>query len=120
MSPFFEVSSLTKGFGGLLALNHVNFNIERDEMVGLIGPNGSGKTTLIRCIMGILKPDSGQVQFRGKEITRKSTWDIVDRGIAGTFQIVKPFRRLPVIANVMVSCLCPRAGRTGEWVKRVE
>jgi len=120
LAPFFEIENLTKHFGGLLALDHVQFKVEKDEIVGLIGPNGSGKTTLLRCILGILKPDSGWVRFKGKDITRHNTWDVVNQGIAGTFQIVKPFRRLPVIANVMVSCLSPRAGRTGEWVKKVE
>jgi branched-chain amino acid transport system ATP-binding protein len=120
LASFFEVENLTKRFGGLTALNKVSLQIARDEIVGLIGPNGSGKTTLIRCILGILKPDTGRVQFKEKNITRHSTWSIVNRGIAGTFQVVKPFRRLPVIANVMVGCLCPRARRSGEWVKRLE
>lgn len=120
LTSFFEVEKLTKSFGGLLALDNISFKIDKDEIVGLIGPNGSGKTTLLRCVLGILKPDSGLVRFKGEDITKHSTWNIVNRGIAGTFQVVKPFRRLPVIANVMVSCLCPRAARTGEWVKRVE
>ena len=120
MASFFEVENLTKRFGGLTALNKVSFQIAKDEIVGLIGPNGSGKTTLIRCILGILKPDTGRVQFKEENVTRQSTWSIVNRGIAGTFQVVKPFRRLPVIANVMVGCLCPRARRSGEWVKRLE
>jgi branched-chain amino acid transport system ATP-binding protein len=86
----------------------------------LIGPNGAGKTTLLRLITGILKPDEGSVRFKGKEIVGKKTWDIVNLGIACTFQNMRPFRRLPIIANVMVSCLSPRAMKRGEWVKRVE
>ena len=120
MAPFFEVDNLTKSFGGLVAVNEVSFKIERDEIVGLIGPNGSGKTTLIRCILGILKPDSGKVRFKGEDITKRRPWDVVQKGIVGTFQVVKPFRRLPIIANVMVGCLCPRATKRGEWVKRAE
>ncbi len=120
MVSFFEVENLYKRFGGLTALNDVSFKLKRDEIVGLIGPNGSGKTTLIRCVLGILKPDSGRVRFRGKDITRRRTWGIVNRGIVGTFQVVKPFRRLPVITNVMVGCLSQRARRSGEWVKRLE
>ncbi len=120
MAPFFEVENLTKRFGGLLAVKEVSFRVERDEIVGLIGPNGAGKTTLIRCILGILKPDSGKVSFKGEDITRRRPWDVVQRGIVGTFQVVKPFRRLPIIANVMVGCLSPRVKKRGEWVKRVE
>jgi len=117
---FLEVEGLTKTFGGLSAVNNVSFKIERDEIVGLIGPNGSGKTTLIRCILGILRPDSGKVLLDGKDVTRKRPWEIVQRGMVGTFQVVKPFRHLPIIANVMVGCLCPRITKRGEWVKRVE
>ena len=118
--PFLEVEKLTKRFGGIVAVNNVSFRIGRAEIVGLIGPNGSGKTTLIRLITGILKPDAGKVRFRGDDITGRRPWHIVDKGIAGTFQVVKPFRRLPCIANVMVACLSPRAAKRGEWVKRVE
>jgi len=118
--PFFEVENLTKRFGGLTAVNRVSFQIGRDEIVGLIGPNGAGKTTLLRLITGILRPDSGRVRFKGKDITRFKPWAIVDQGITGTFQITRPFRRLPIIANVMVPCLCPRALKRGEWVKKIE
>jgi branched-chain amino acid transport system ATP-binding protein len=92
----------------------------RDEIIGLIGPNGAGKTTLLRLITGILKSDSGMIKFKGKKIVGMKTWDIVNFGIAGTFQNMRPFRRLPIIANVMVSCLSPRSMKRGEWVKRIE
>ena len=118
--PFLEIKSLNKDFGGLRAVNNVSFPMGRDEILGLIGPNGSGKTTLLRLITGILKPDSGGIRFKGKNIVGRKTWDIVNRGIACTFQNMRPFRRLPIIANVMVSCLSPRAMKRGEWVKRVE
>ena len=119
-SPFFEVEQLTKRFGGLTAVNGVSFQIGREEMVGLIGPNGAGKTTLLRMITSILKPDSGRVRFKGRDITGAKAWDIVNWGIAGTFQVTRPFRHLPIIANVMVPCLSPRAMKRGEWVKRIE
>jgi len=118
--PFFEVEQLTKRFGGLTAVNGVSFQIDRDEIVGLIGPNGAGKTTLLRLITSILKPDSGRVRFKGRDITGAKAWDIVNWGIAGTFQVTRPFRHLPIIANVMVPCLSPRAMKRGEWVKRIE
>jgi branched-chain amino acid transport system ATP-binding protein len=117
---FLEVKGLTKNFGGLRAVNDVGFSMERDQILGLIGPNGAGKTTLLRLITGILKPDAGNVRFMGKEIVGRKTWDIVNMGIACTFQNMRPFRRLPIIANVMVSCLSPRAMKRGEWVKRLE
>jgi branched-chain amino acid transport system ATP-binding protein len=117
---FLQIKGLTKNFGGLRAVNEVGFSMERDQILGLIGPNGAGKTTLLRLITGILKPDVGSVRFMGKEIAGRKTWDIVNMGIACTFQNMRPFRRLPIIANVMVSCLSPRAMKSGEWVKRLE
>jgi branched-chain amino acid transport system ATP-binding protein len=117
---FLEIKKLTKSFGGLRAVNDIGFSMERDQILGLIGPNGAGKTTLLRLITGILKPDAGSVRFMGKEIVGRKIWDIVNMGIACTFQNMRPFRRLPIIANVMVSCLSPRAMKSGEWVKRLE
>jgi branched-chain amino acid transport system ATP-binding protein len=117
--PFLQIKDLTKNFGGLRAVNNVTFSMERDHILGLIGPNGAGKTTLLRLMTGILKPDGGSVRFMGKEIVGRKTWDIVNMGIACTFQNMRPFRRLPIIANVMVSCLSPRAMKRGEWVKRL-
>ena len=118
--PFLELDGLLKNFGGLRAVDNVSFSMNRDEVLGLIGPNGAGKTTLVRLITSILKPDSGSIRFKGKSIIGLKTWDIINLGIACTFQNMRPFRRLPIIANVMVSCLCPRAMKRGEWVKRVE
>jgi len=119
-SPFLEVKNVTKDFGGIRAVNDVSFTVGRDEMVGLIGPNGAGKSTCIRNIMGIFKPTSGNIMFKGRDITGQMVAKTVNMAMACTFQIVKPFRRLPVISNVMVSCLCARSKRKGEWVKTVE
>jgi branched-chain amino acid transport system ATP-binding protein len=117
---FLEISGLCKSFGGLNATNEINFSVGREEMVGLIGPNGAGKTTLVRLINGILKPDKGRIRFKGKNIAGRKAYDIVNMGIASTFQNMRPFRRLPIVANVMVSCMSPRAMKRGEWVKKVE
>jgi len=117
---FLEIDGLMKDFGGLRAIDNVSFSMHRDQILGLIGPNGAGKTTLVRLITGILRPDSGSIRFKGKNIIGLKTWDVINLGIACTFQNMRPFRRLPIIANVMVSCLCPRAMKRGEWVKRVE
>jgi branched-chain amino acid transport system ATP-binding protein len=118
--PLLKITHLSKRFGGLIAANDISLTMDRREVIGLIGPNGAGKTTLLRLIMGILQPDTGSVRYNGKDIVGRKTWDIVNLGIASTFQNMRPFRRLPIIANVMVSCLCPRAMKRGEWVKRIE
>ena len=118
--PFLVVDKIRKDFGGLRAVNDVSFSLRRDEIIGLIGPNGAGKSTILHLILGILQADAGQVNFKGKKLLGKKTWDIVNLGIAGTFQNMRPFRRLPTIANVIVSCLSPRAMKRGEWVKRIE
>ena len=118
--PFFRTEHLVKRFGGLTAVNDVGFELARDQIVGLIGPNGAGKTTLLRLITKILAPDSGRIVFNGADITALRPWDVVNRGIAGTFQNTRPFRHLPIIANVMVPLVAPRARRRGEWVKKVE
>jgi branched-chain amino acid transport system ATP-binding protein len=119
-APFFSVDKLTKRFGGLTAVNAVSFALARDEIVGLIGPNGAGKTTLLRLITKILRPDEGRIVFNGEDITGLRPWDVVERGIAGTFQNTRPFRHLPIVANVMVPLVAPRARRRGEGVKSVE
>jgi branched-chain amino acid transport system ATP-binding protein len=119
-TPFFRIDGLTKRFGGLVAVNNVSFELRRDQIVGLIGPNGAGKTTLLRLITKILRPDAGTILFNGEDVSRLRPWEIVERGIAGTFQNTRPFRHLPIIANVMVPLVAPRARRGGEWVKRIE
>ncbi|HEY5634786.1 MAG TPA: ABC transporter ATP-binding protein [Burkholderiaceae bacterium] len=117
---FFSVEDVTKRFGGLTAVDRVSFTLRRDQIVGLIGPNGAGKTTLLRLITKILRPDSGRIRFNGEDITGLKPWDVVNRGIVGTFQNTRPFRHLPIIANVMVPLVAPRARSRGEWVKKIE
>src|ERR1041384_6720017 len=113
-SDFFRVERLTKRFGGLTAVNAVSFALKREELVGLIGPNGAGKTTLLRLITKILRPDSGSIVFNGEDITGLRPWEEVERGIGGTFQNTRPFPHLPIVANVMVPLVAPRARRNGE------
>jgi len=115
-----EVENLTKRFGGLTAVNNVSFHIDEGEVVGLIGPNGAGKTTLFHLLSGFLKPDSGTVKFKGENIVGLAPHKIVNKGIARTHQIVRPFRHLPVIANVMVSLKSPRGNKKIEWIKTIE
>jgi branched-chain amino acid transport system ATP-binding protein len=115
-----EVENLTKRFGGLTAVNNVSFHIDEGEMVGIIGPNGAGKTTLFNLISGFLKPDSGTLKFKGENVTGLEPHVIVNKGIARTFQVVRPFRHLPVIANVMIALKSPRGSRKIEWLKTME
>jgi len=120
VSSFFAVEHLTKRFGGLIAVNNVSFELRRDQIVGLIGPNGAGKTTLLRLITKILRPDDGRILLNSEDLTALRPWEVVERGIAGTFQNTRPFRHLPIVANVMVPLMGPRNRRSGEWVKRIE
>ncbi len=115
-----EARKVSVQFGGLRALSSFDFTLDKGELVGLIGPNGAGKTTLLRLITKILRPDAGRIVFNGEDISDLRAWDIVERGIAGTFQNTRPFRHLPIIANVMVPLVAPRARRHGEWVKAIE
>ena len=115
-----EVENLTKRFGGLTAINKVNFHIDEGEVVGLIGPNGSGKTTLFHLITGFLKADSGTVKFKGENILGLPPHKIVNKGLARTFQVVRPFRHLPTIANVLIALKSPRGSKKIEWVKTPE
>ncbi len=114
---FLEVKGLTKHFGGITAVDNVSFQVHPNEIVGLIGPNGAGKSTLVQMLMRVTKPDSGHIYFRDEEITRLNNWQAVGRGIAGSFQCTRPFRRLPVIANVMVPCTVSRASKRGGQLK---
>jgi len=115
-----EIENLTKRFGGLTAINNVSFHVDEGEIVGLIGPNGAGKTTLFHLITGFLKSDSGTVKFKGEKITGLAPHKIVNKGIARTFQVVRPFRHLPTIANVLVALKSPRGSEKIEWLKTPE
>jgi branched-chain amino acid transport system ATP-binding protein len=100
-----EVSGVRKRFGGLQALDGVSLAVEPGEIVGLIGPNGAGKTTLFHLISGFVAPDAGGVRFAGEPIAGLHPHDVCQRGLARTFQIVKPFHRLAVLENVRVGAL---------------
>lgn len=107
-----EGRNVTKNFGGLTAVDQVDFALEPGEIVGLIGPNGAGKTTLINCITGTLPTNSGQVQFQDRTITGMQPYEIARMGISRTYQIVKPFRNLTVLDNIMVGALFGAKGLT--------
>jgi branched-chain amino acid transport system ATP-binding protein len=97
-----EVASLSKRFGGFVALDAVSLHVGEGERVGLIGPNGSGKTTMINCISGALPCDGGQVVFKGQDVTRLPAYRRVRLGITRSFQIPRPFRSMSVIENLCV------------------
>jgi branched-chain amino acid transport system ATP-binding protein len=97
-----DVSELHKSFGGLVAVDGLTFSIERDEIVGLIGPNGSGKTTTFNLITGFLQPEGGEIVFDGTDITGSKPYDVAKLGLGRTFQITRPFGRLSVFENMLV------------------
>ena len=113
--PILEVVDATKTFGGILALNRFNLQVEKGDILGVICPNGSGKTTLINCITGFIKMTSGKVHFRGKDITGKKAHKIADMGITRTFQIMRHYYSLPAYKNLVIPLFSPRAKRTGGW-----
>lgn len=102
MDMIIETQQLTKKFGGLVAVNQVDFNVEYGEVRGLIGPNGSGKTTLINLITGVYEPTSGKVFFDGKEITGRSPNQIAQLGMMRTFQIPRLFGNMNLIENMLI------------------
>ena len=100
--PLLEVRGLTKRFRGVTALDGVSLAVEAGEAVGIIGPNGAGKTTLYNVISGFAPADAGSVRLRGEEMGGLPANRIVARGLARTFQIPRPFRKLTVAAHVDV------------------
>jgi branched-chain amino acid transport system ATP-binding protein len=111
MPPLLEVENLTKQFGGLTAVSGVNFTVGEGEIIGLIGPNGAGKTTTFNLLTGFEVPTAGAVRFRGQSVTALKPYQICQRGMARTFQIVKPLKRLTVLENVMVGAFCRHRDR---------
>ena len=107
----------TKTFGGLVAVNAVDFEIREGEIFGLIGPNGAGKTTLFRLLSGVYKPNAGSIKLRGQEIGGRSAHAINHLGIATTHQIVRPFPEMTVEKNVLVGVLYGRTGMRGRAAK---
>lgn len=101
--PLLEGRRVTKHYGGLTALNDVDFAIYPGEIVGLIGPNGSGKTTLFDCLSRIEQIDGGRIFFKGKEISKKKPYQIAHMGLARTFQVFRVYRRLSVLENMQLS-----------------
>ncbi|MDY0274352.1 MAG: ABC transporter ATP-binding protein [Desulfomicrobium sp.] len=101
-----SVDGLSKSFGGLMAVNDVSFEVEKDSIVGLIGPNGAGKTTVFNLITGNYQPNTGTVLFDGQNLVGLPTHIIVERGISRTFQTIRLFQNMTVLENVLAGCHC--------------
>lgn len=97
-----EVKGITKRFGGLIAVNNLDLQVDQGEIVGMIGPNGAGKTTAFNMISGVYKPNDGQILFKGNDVTHWRPDQICKIGLTRTFQVVKPFNQLSVRENVIV------------------
>jgi branched-chain amino acid transport system ATP-binding protein len=102
MKALLQTHRLSKRFGGLHALKDVDLEVAEGEILGLIGPNGAGKTTLLRVVVGVYKPEEGEVVFGGEKITGWSPDKVARRGLSLTHQIVKPLQDMSVLENVMV------------------
>jgi branched-chain amino acid transport system ATP-binding protein len=106
-----EIKGLTRYFGGVVAVNNLDFSVNKGELVGLIGPNGSGKTTVFNLITGFLRPNNGKIIFEGEDITRRSPHSIAEKGIVRTFQATNIFPEFTVLKNIMAAChLKPKFG----------
>jgi branched-chain amino acid transport system ATP-binding protein len=112
-----QARRVTKMFGGLAAVSLVDFDLQEGEILGLIGPNGSGKTTLVNVIAGVLPYSDGDVLFRGRSIRGWRPHEIGRLGLSRTFQVVKPFRNLSVLQNVMVGALFGTRGGARDLAK---
>jgi branched-chain amino acid transport system ATP-binding protein len=112
-TPLLQLDQVTIRFGGLTAVNGVNFTVNENELCGLIGPNGAGKTTVFNLITGVYRPTDGTVRFAGRDLIGLRVNDIVALGIARTFQNIRLFGSLSVFDNVRVACNLHR--QTAAW-----
>ena len=100
-----ELQKVTKVFGGLTAVDNVSFGVGKGEIMGLIGPNGAGKSTIVSLIMGVHKPNSGDIRFRGESLLKFKSNQVVEKGICRTFQVEKPLLNMTVTGNVLIGAL---------------
>jgi branched-chain amino acid transport system ATP-binding protein len=101
-NAFFSVSKLFISFGGIKALQDINFTMEKGEIFSVIGPNGAGKTTLFNCISGLYRPDQGKIRFKDNPIEKKTPDAIARLGIARTFQNIELFSHMNTMENIML------------------
>ena len=105
MAEALIIRNISKRFGGLRAVQDLDFSVGEGETVALIGPNGAGKTTSFNLITGFHRPDSGSVLAFGRELVGLRPHDVCTHGLARTFQVARPFGRMTVLANVMTGRL---------------
>jgi branched-chain amino acid transport system ATP-binding protein len=105
MTALLQVSGLTKRFGGLVAVKDIGFSIEAGEILGLIGPNGSGKSTVMKCIMGIERPNAGQVKLSGVDVAGWPTHRIARQGVGIVFQHARPLHRQTILEHIKLALL---------------
>lgn len=118
-SAILTIEKVSKEFGGLLALDQVSLSVKEGEIFGIIGPNGAGKTTLFNVINGVYPPTRGQVRFRGENVTGLPPYELSKRGIARTYQVVRPLGELTVRENVTVGACYGRENLPLEKAERV-
>ena len=111
---FLQVRRVAKSFGGIRAVSDVSFELQKGDILGIIGPNGSGKTTLVNLITGFAKKNSGEVIFDGKNISKWPAHKIAAAGLARTFQVIRPYHTLPAYKNLIPALYSPRARRNAE------
>ncbi len=112
-APLLQVEDLHKNFGGLKAVDGVDFEVQAGEILGILGPNGAGKTVCFNMISGVYKPSSGKIIFDGRRTDGMPPFKLAALGLGRTFQIVKPFASLTVLENVMVARGIQNYGRFG-------
>jgi branched-chain amino acid transport system ATP-binding protein len=113
-----EIQDISKGFGGIQALNGVSLTIGDDELIGVIGPNGAGKTTFVNTITGFYAPDRGKLVFNGKDITGLKPNEVLRRGLGRTFQVTRAFRRMTVMENMLVPALAVHSDKKHSDAKK--
>src|ERR671935_2422844 len=102
MDLLLQATGVRKEFGGLVAVNDVDFTVPRGSIVSLIGPNGAGKTTFFNMLTGVYKPTAGRIVFAGEDVTGKPPHAITARGIGRTFQNIRLFQNMTALENVLV------------------
>lgn len=115
MSEVLKAEGLSKHFGGLIAVNQVNFHINQYETVGIIGPNGSGKTTFFNLLSGLFPPTAGRITFFGSDITHLPSNQRVMKGMVRTFQLVSVFNSMSVWENLVLSSIRFQKEPISEW-----